>query len=290
MKILITGASGYIGNYLFNILKRDHQVIGVSRTKSFGEFISLDLLDYPSLIDAFRYEKFDLLIHCAAIAHGQNPPSGETILSANIKMTSNIIDALKSNCENVIFMSSVAVYGECGNVDPVTILKVPKPYNDYGKSKLKSEEILLMSYFKNIYALRLAPVFSSSNMSDVKKRIQIPFFQISFITTSKREYSLCSLETISLTITNIMINLNKGKWIYLLSDSKIYTQEEILSWFNANKKIIISSKKIDIIFCFLKIIPKELGYKIRSLFWKLFKSNVYRNQAYNILENYVIDL
>lgn len=286
MKVLITGAGGYIGNYLFNKLKFRHEVEGTTRSLNVNGLIQVDLLDSHAVMNTLKNKKYDLVIHCAAIAHGQAPPSGETIISANNKMTVNIIEAVKSNCNTFILMSSVSVYCEEGFTNPICVLDTLKPCTDYGKSKTISEELVLKTGIKNIFIFRLAPVFSESNLVDVKKRIQIPFFRLKFFTSSNREYSLCSLYTIYIAVQSILANYYIGKWIFLLSDKKNYQQDEILTWFDIKYKIKISSEFIDLFYLFLKCFPFESVRALRVLFWKLFKSVVYENQAYNIKKIY----
>lgn len=96
--------------------------------------------------------------------------------------------------------------------------------------------------------------------------------------------------TIYIAVQSILANYYIGKWIFLLSDKKNYQQDEILTWFDIKYKIKISSEFIDLFYLFLKCFPFESVRALRVLFWKLFKSVVYENQAYNIEKKYITDL
>lgn len=283
MRILITGASGFIGTHLFdNLLKEGHEVIGLSNSTENPKFIKLDLLNLNEVNNKLKNENFDILIHCAAIAHGQTPPKGESILTANLKMSSNLFQVLVSKCKNVIFLSSVAVYREEGKHAEISFFDKPDPYSAYGKSKLLAEQNLISQGFENTYSLRLAPVFDKKNLTDIKKRIQIPIINSKFITSYERLNSFCSLKTILIAVKSILEMQPKGDWIFLLSDKKVYDQNDIHSLFGSGAVLIFSKKITNLIYSILRIIPFNTGHKIRSLFWKLFQSNTYKNEALNI--------
>ncbi|MEQ8532031.1 MAG: NAD(P)-dependent oxidoreductase, partial [Imperialibacter sp.] len=232
MRILLTGSGGFIGSYLYQMLVAEgHATVGLSSSKSRTTDIAVNLLDPTQVKGAIAGEHFDLLIHCAAIAHGQKAPIGETCYTANAKMTQNILDAISGKCSYVILLSSVAVYGEDGRREEVSVHSELRPSDEYGKSKLQSEKILWDANLIGAYALRLTPVFHASFLDDVKKRVFLPFTGIRFRTGWERKYSLCSLETLGTVIKEILKEKAEGKWIYQVADVNPYTQEELASRF-----------------------------------------------------------
>ncbi len=210
MRILLTGSSGFIGSYLYRMLAAEgHATVGLSSSRSNTTDIAVNLLDPAQVKGAIAGEHFDFLIHCAALAHGQTAPIGETCFTANIKMTQNILEAISGKCSYVILLSSVAVYGEDGRREEVGLNSELRPSDEYGKSKLQSEKILWSASLSGAYALRLTPVFHASFLKDVKKRVFLPFTGIRFRTGWKRKYSLCSLETLGTVIRETALpNIN----------------------------------------------------------------------------------
>mgnify|MGYP000627897805 CR=1 FL=1 len=66
MKILIVGASGFLGRKLFNDLLADkHDVVGSSRTKR--DFLKLDITDHENLKLVLEQGNFDTAINLAAV-------------------------------------------------------------------------------------------------------------------------------------------------------------------------------------------------------------------------------
>ena len=109
-----------------------------------------------------------ILIHTAALAHEKNSDE-KYIFDKNVKMVRNIINILSKRIIKLIFLSSVSVYGEDGNKSKIKVSHSLKPYNLYGKSKVKCEELIINSDLKEYRILRLAPVYDKNNLKDVKK-------------------------------------------------------------------------------------------------------------------------
>ena len=60
MKILITGTNGYVGKSLYNALKNEHNVIGLTRN-------DFNLTDFKSMSNFFQNKHFDILAPTIAL-------------------------------------------------------------------------------------------------------------------------------------------------------------------------------------------------------------------------------
>ena len=139
MKILLTGANGFLGkSILKELLNGKHHVFTLSRTGS--DFnISLER-EIPKF-----YQNFDLIIHAAGKAH--NYPKSEDDIqefyNVNVIGTRNLLKGLEINIlpSQFLFVSSVAVYGiESGisiSEDFPLLAKDP-----YGLSKIQAENLV----------------------------------------------------------------------------------------------------------------------------------------------------
>jgi UDP-glucose 4-epimerase len=157
-KILITGASGFIGSFLVEEgLRREYEVYaGIRHTSSRKylkdpaiHFLEMDFSSVDKITSALEECKnqevrFQYIIHNAGITKAQKK---EEYFRVNEENTKNFIQALINTGmvpEKFIYMSSLAAYGPG---DPVTMKPVmlsdePKPIELYGKSKLEAEKYI----------------------------------------------------------------------------------------------------------------------------------------------------
>jgi dTDP-4-dehydrorhamnose reductase len=126
MKILLTGASGYLGARLYFDLRKDFKVVGTyHNAKLSDEFIKLDTTNQSEVDQVISQQKPDVIIHAAANGSGkwcETNPQKAVLL--NEIATKYIVDAANKNNSKIIFISSFAV------LDPTDV---------YGKTKLNSE-------------------------------------------------------------------------------------------------------------------------------------------------------
>jgi len=142
-RILITGATGFIGRFLIkHFLKSGSKVYGISRhpqtlgKNKFFQWIHSDLSIYiPDLPD------IDICIHAA----GLSPSSEKTMcdfIQNNIQSTCNLIKALKpNNCKKIIYLSGISVFGTVS----VPIINEQTPIctpGAYGLSKYVAERVI----------------------------------------------------------------------------------------------------------------------------------------------------
>lgn len=139
MKILLTGACGYVGTSLFRRLKSlGHEVYGVD-TQWFWQDPEVKVQDVRTIKEL---PKLDAIIHLAAIANDPSVNfypvrSWETAVLA----TQQMLQAVAKNKTRFIFASSVSVYG--ADRGEVTEDMDVQPLSDYNKTKMCAERIVL---------------------------------------------------------------------------------------------------------------------------------------------------
>lgn len=151
MKIVITGAGGFVGHALCRRLAASgHRVIGVFRnppatrtwmeTRITGDLTGLSNMD--SLVDGA-----DAVVHLAARVHMMRETSADpdaAFLKANAEVTANLARAAaQAKVPRFIFVSSVKVNGEATVGVPFTENDAPAPEDAYGRSKQAAEEELV---------------------------------------------------------------------------------------------------------------------------------------------------
>lgn len=193
MRILITGASGFIGSNLVDyLLKQGHEVVGIdnysnglaSNLKSAAThnnftMLGIDLSQWGTVSDLLKFHKFDAIYHLAA--RGSVPASIEdpgSTLEQNVDITHELmLLAVKHNVERFIYASSSSVYGDAVGVKTEDL--VCKPLNPYGISKHVTEQ-----YGENFHKLfglqcagmRFFNVYGPRQRADIKNAAVIPSF------------------------------------------------------------------------------------------------------------------
>jgi dTDP-4-dehydrorhamnose reductase len=142
MKILIIGASGFLGTKLKKILSKRHEVIGTSRNLS--EDILLDATIEEDVIRILKENKPEVVIDTVALTNSvlceKDPKLARKINFITVK---NIRKACCKYNSKLIFISSSYVFdGVAGNFEE---LSITNPTNTYAKTKLIAEKEVLKS-------------------------------------------------------------------------------------------------------------------------------------------------
>ena len=151
MKILVTGANGFIGTQLAETLANSgHQVRNTARSIApnnpiTSEMITCDLESADNLDHLTA--GCDAIVHLAGRAHvmSDDPATSESLyLSANVDVTRRLAQsAARTGVKRMILMSSVKVNGESTTIDsPFTSQDIPNPQDPYGRSKTQAEQVL----------------------------------------------------------------------------------------------------------------------------------------------------
>lgn len=221
--VLVTGAFGFLGNYIVKQLYSQYNIstLGRNDRATMRYDISKPL---PSISD-----KFDLVIHAAGKVHSI-PNTDEKIKSfynINYKGTVNICKALEKNTPNTfVFVSTIAVFGreEGNNILESEPLKGNTPY---AKSKILTEQFLQKwcpENKVNLVILRLPLVAGKNpkgNLEAMIKGIRKGYYFN--VKKSKAKKSIVLAEDVAKLIPTL-----KGKnGIYNLAGDKDYTFKEI---------------------------------------------------------------
>lgn len=139
MKVLLTGANGFLGKIIIKTLEKEYQIFGLSRNS--GEYrVCLD-----KQIPNFRHS-FGIVIHAAGKAHSVPKMDFEKkqFHRVNVIGTENLLKGLEKTVlpKQFVFISSVAVYGQgLGNdINEEYELEAEDPY---GLSKIEAEVLVV---------------------------------------------------------------------------------------------------------------------------------------------------
>lgn len=159
MRILVFGGAGYIGCHTCVVLaERGHQVVvadnfvnssprAIERLQQVigapVQFHRVDLRDHAALSGLFAAQRFDAVVHFAALkAVGESCEKPLEYFDNNIGGTISLLQAMKAaGVRRLVFSSSATVYGDPDRV-PVREDAPLSVTNPYGRTKLVMEQLI----------------------------------------------------------------------------------------------------------------------------------------------------
>lgn len=254
MKILVTGATGFIGRKLIDFLSKKYEVFGTSRSYSNSQ--NYKQVDLSNLVNEDELtDNYDVIIHGASILATEKNHSDIDLLFDNLKITNSLISIIKNNKSSlVINLSTIGVYPNLSGIYNESSLVRPSDNFEglYGLSKLCSEE-LLFYFFKStktrIVNLRLGQTIGEgmrgdriySKMKDELKSDN----SISVWGDGERISSFLSIDYFLTTIDKIIENKEMSGVFNLAEKNMTYldlAKEIIAKYGRVNSKIKILSK------------------------------------------------
>lgn len=142
MNIAITGANGFVGQFLCeHFTKQGHSVTAITRNQA--SVIATHAVIIENFADTRHlksvFQEMDVIIHLAGIAH-QRGINAKTYYAINTQLSINIARACSN--QQLIYFSSIKVNGESTDSVPFSCFDQPDPQDGYAKSKWLAEQSL----------------------------------------------------------------------------------------------------------------------------------------------------
>jgi nucleoside-diphosphate-sugar epimerase len=260
MKVLITGAFGFVGTNLSASISNS----------SNADIMALDINEpdnhlYNSFVNWNELEKlqnfqFDAIIHLAGKAHDtKNTTDEKDYFDINLGLTKQIFEFyLQSKARKFIFFSSVKAVADKVVGEQLSEDVVPNPQTAYGKSKLAAEKYILSQILpegKKIYILRPCMIHGPGNKGNLNLLFKIVQTGIPWpLGNFDNIRSFTSIDNLSFVITQILENeINPG--IYNVADDEVISTNSLIKliadslgkkqriW-KVNKNVIVNLAKL----------------------------------------------
>lgn len=161
MRILVTGAAGFIGQMVVNALASRDVLLLNGTERRIAAILATDIAEAPlndlaarhhrvhaipgalsstSILDRITEDAPDLVIHLAAVVSGQAEADYDLGMAVNLQSTIDLINACRGMAKPPVFLfsSSVAVFS-CAANDTIAEDTLPAPRSSYGTQKLMGE-------------------------------------------------------------------------------------------------------------------------------------------------------
>lgn len=238
MKVLVTGATGFIGRHLVSRLIRDDRDVRCLVRKSSNtsflkdfiniEFIHGDLLDVESLYKAV--EGVDIIYHLGGAVSNKGSKSYHEV---NVLGTRNLLKVCKNTTlRKVIILSSITAVGPQEKREILLNENTNcKPMPPYGKSKYGAERIAFRFYRKHkipVVVVRPPLVYGPGQpfyMTDMFRKIDKGIFR--FVGNGQAMTSLCYIDNLIDGLLLIEESEKSVGKVYFISDENYYTFYQI---------------------------------------------------------------
>lgn len=167
MKVLLTGATGFVGSHLLDCLRAEHVPVAILlRPTSDTRFIARHLgevearrgsIGEPGSVEQ-ALEGVTHVIHCAGAVRALSEADFYTV---NQRGTHHVVQAVNraSTVRRLVHISSLAAAGPASAAAPVRENEPPRPVSAYGRSKLAAEQEVQQRCQKDFVILRPPAVY-----------------------------------------------------------------------------------------------------------------------------------
>jgi len=247
MSITIIGGSGFVGSFLIKELQ-DYKVGNLDKNPS-PFFDNITINGDIRNLDEIKIPEGTETIVLLAAEHRDDVSPTSLYYDVNVQGTKNVLDAMdKAGVKNIIFTSSVAIYG-LNKTNPDE--KHPEdPFNHYGKSKWQAELVIKEWYDndpsgKSITIVRPTVIFGERNRGNVYNLLkQISSGRFMMIGKGQNKKSMAYVGNIVALIKNRLEKSEPGYHIFNYADKPDFSMTELTQLIEKKMNIKLSKYKI----------------------------------------------
>ena len=247
MKTLIIGGSGFVGSFLIKELdSKNVDNLDKNPSPFFNDITKIVDIRFKDQIIISNNVKSLVLL---AAEHRDDVSPTSLYYDVNVKGTKNVLEAMdKAGVKNLIFTSSVAIYG-LNKLNPDE--NHPEdPFNHYGKSKWQAEKVIKEWYDnapdgKSVTIIRPTVIFGERNRGNVYNLLkQISSGKFMMIGKGQNKKSMAYVGNIVALINDRIEKNVSGFHIFNYADKPDFSMTELVKVIEAKMNISVPKVKI----------------------------------------------
>ena len=236
-KILITGASGFVGGFLVEeAISRGFEVHSAVRASSDTQvldqldtkLVQLNFEDVGGMSQLLRAESYDYIIHNAGLTKAKER---NAYFKVNDTYLRNLTSAIRSSdiqLDKFLFVSSLAAYGPADHQSDkiVTDQSTPHPVTNYGRSKLSGEKHLKAQDYIPWNIIRPTAVYGPREYDLLTVYQTIANHLELYVGFSKQQLTFIYVKDLVRAMMDVLIS-DKEQTSYFVTDGNIYSAQEM---------------------------------------------------------------
>jgi nucleoside-diphosphate-sugar epimerase len=235
VKVLVTGASGFLGSHVAEQLVRDGHAVRClvrrSSERAFLDKLGVELA-YGAVEDrdavAAAAKDVDAIVHSAGLVKAKRP---EDFVSTNVDGTRNLLEVAldrRREIRRFVFVSSLAAHGPTRDGAPIALDAEPSPITHYGRSKLAAERLVAAAKGELALTIIRPPMVYGP-----RDREMLTFFEAvsnRFVPVlgdgTQRLSAIYGEDAASACVKALLVDHESGR-AYYIEDGQVYTQPQM---------------------------------------------------------------
>jgi len=247
MSVQIIGGSGFVGSKLISVLKEEN-CFNLDKNKSpfFQRITSIGDIRF---LDQIKFDKDTKSVVLLAAEHRDDVTPTSLYYDVNVEGTRNVLESMdKSGIKNLIFTSSVAIYGL--NKENPNENHAEDPFNHYGKSKWLAEKVIKEWYEKDskgksLTIIRPTVIFGERNRGNVYNLLmQISSGNFIMVGKGENKKSMAYVGNIVALIKDRLEKLELGFSVFNYADKPDFSMTELVKVIESKMNILVPKTKI----------------------------------------------
>ncbi len=219
IRVLVTGASGFLGKNLASYLPK--------------EIFTFIPVSYRENSNISLFHDSDVIIHLGGKAHDViNAAKDEEYVKANYILTQKLFDQfVNSDVKTFIFLSSVKAVTDRSD-EPLTEEAIANPASIYGRSKYLAEEYILKQTLANsqrFFILRPCMIHGAGNKGNLNLLYNFVSIGLPWpLGAFENKRTLCSIDNICFVIKELIENETIQSGIYNIADDDPISSNQLI--------------------------------------------------------------